>query len=616
MGGNMNKKKDLNVKLIHCGNVNISNPKDNLEKNLFFMPMGLFALANILRENKFDIELIHLDFEQGKEITEILDFDNIDVVGFDCFWINQGLAVIETAKLIKSIKPEIFIFLGGFSASLFAEEIIKNYPEIDAVIRGDGEIPIVELCEVLNERLSTNVEFNICLNKVQNLVWRYNEDVVLNEFSYVGTSDLVDKLDFASIDLLRNWEEYMILCKFWTRFESFNSSNLFFLEVGRGCQFACTFCGGNCEAQRRMNNRKQLMVRSTDSVIDTIIKAKSFGFDAFYAGFEFLDSDKWYLELFNKIKDKEIQINYVHSSWNLMSESLIDVLSESCNQIIIEISPETGDEEVRKRNKDSRLFYTNAQLEAFLDYVSAKSNIKVQLYFGYFLAFDTKDAVFKTINYIMKLLIKYPDLLEIEYYNFSTDPGSLLFLYPEKYDVEIKVNTFSSYIKFIKKNFVERKVASPDMRLFTPKSIGYKEGEMLENKIKVFHYLFSKFRKSISYILQKNQNPNLIMGFLEEEQLSDLIESNIQINFFKDKLIAFCHKNDICTIDLIKIINAELEYQKSQVINVTKPVPQIYIDNNYFEDGNEYQIINSFIEFINNDHTKKINTELQIDFDI
>jgi hypothetical protein len=96
-----------------------------------------------------------------------------------------------------------------------------------------------------------------------------------------------------------------------------------------------------------------------------------------------------------------------------------------------------------------------------------------------------------------------------------------------------------------------------------------------------------------------------------------IIDSHFFIfDFFKDKLIAFCHKSDICTIDLIKIINTEWEYQKSQVINVTKPVPQIYIDNNYFENGAEYEIIDNFIEFINNSHTKKISTELQIDFDI
>ena len=50
----------------------------------------------------------------------------------------------------------MFIFLGGFTASLFAEEIMLNYPQIDAIIRGDAEVPIVKLCMALNDEMLRN----------------------------------------------------------------------------------------------------------------------------------------------------------------------------------------------------------------------------------------------------------------------------------------------------------------------------------------------------------------------------------------------------------------------------------------------------------------------------
>ena len=46
----MKEKDKLCVKLIHCGNVNINYDEDEEQKNIFFMPMGLFSLAGELKK--------------------------------------------------------------------------------------------------------------------------------------------------------------------------------------------------------------------------------------------------------------------------------------------------------------------------------------------------------------------------------------------------------------------------------------------------------------------------------------------------------------------------------------------------------------------------------------
>lgn len=125
------------------------------------------------------------------------------------------------------------MYLGGYTASLFCEEIIQEFQQVDAVIRGDGEVPIVELCKVLHEiklhNNPNNKQIQDLLGTVQNLVWRDEAGkVILNKFSYVGTAEDIDRLDFAAFDLLRDWEQYRLLCKFWTRFEEINEEALFF----------------------------------------------------------------------------------------------------------------------------------------------------------------------------------------------------------------------------------------------------------------------------------------------------------------------------------------------------------------------------------------------------
>ena len=202
----MNANKRLCIKLIHCGNMNIVNPQDNLNKSNFFIPMGLFALANQLKRNCFDAEIIHFDLELGHDIEEILDFAALDAVGMDCHWVNQSLVVLEMARIIKRIKPGIFTFLGGYTASFFAEEILTGNGEIDAIIRGDGEIPLLELCEVLNRYLQENHTLENCtrnsleLQQVSNLVWRKTTGVIIsNDWSYVATAKDLDQLDFAGL---------------------------------------------------------------------------------------------------------------------------------------------------------------------------------------------------------------------------------------------------------------------------------------------------------------------------------------------------------------------------------------------------------------------------------
>jgi radical SAM superfamily enzyme YgiQ (UPF0313 family) len=575
----------LCVKLIHCGNHSLANAEDQCEKNIFFMPMGVFALASALAANGVDAEIINSDSEKGDAIGEILDFRELDAVGFDCHWVNQSLAVIETAELIKNIKPEVFVFLGGFTASLFAEEILASYPQIDAVIRGDAEVPIVELCRVLRRRLPAGDGAGRARGAesfagVPNLSWRGEKGrIEVNELSYVATAEQLEKLDFASIDLLRNWEYYRKRSIYWTHFAPLdfaplNLSPMFFLEVGRGCVNGCVFCGGSAEAQRVINGRRGMIWRSVDSVVATMEKAASFGFRTFFTDFEFPGSDEWYRELFRKVEKRGLDIRYVYSSWGLTSRDLIDGLSESFERAFIQLSPETADVDLRRRNKGARAFYTNDELKACLDYIGTKGNLRVQLYFGYFLAFDSAGAVLRTLEFVMELLVEYPDLMEIGYLPFSTDPGSLLFLDPERYDVDMGVRDFRDYIERIRDSYVLRKVSAPDMRLFRPRGISGREVVDLEGKIELFNQLFLSYRKSISYILRKQGGPKIILQLLRD---TDTRGSGGTSEEIKERLLDNCARNGMADVYLNRTMEMEYEMQQRPGQQVFKAKPQIWL---------------------------------------
>jgi len=76
---------------------------------------------------------------------------------------------------------------------------------------------------------------------------------------------------------------------------------------------------------------------------------------------------------------------------------------------LIEISPETVNMELRRKNKDRRLYFTNNQLEELLDYVKEMESVKIQLFF----------------------------------------------FYPGKYNMDINVRNFRDYVRHLQANYVE-----------------------------------------------------------------------------------------------------------------------------------------------------------------
>ncbi len=569
----MNPGRRLRVKLIHCGNVNIAVPQDNSQKNIFYMPMGLFPMADVLKKHGFNIEIIHLDLESESPIEEILDLEAVDAVGFDCHWVNQSLVVMSTVKLLKERNPRIFTFLGGFSASLFAEEIVAGYPEVNAVIKGDGETPILELCRSLQAQLtgtgaSENLPDTLSFEDVPNLVWRKpGNKVTANAQTYVATAEDMEKLDFAAVELLRNWKNYRDLSKFWSRFTSVADLPKFLLSVGRGCVYNCSFCGGNSIAQHRMNNRKGQIVRSVDSVVETIKKAMSYGFSLFYTCYEFEGCDAWYRALFQRIKEEKLRISYCYGCYSLPSKELVDIMSDACEEVMIELSPETSSLELRKKNKDARIYYDNRQLEESLEYMGAKPNVKVQVFFAYFLPFETEETLFSTMRYISGLFSRFFHFTELIYGNLSTDPGSLLFFDPEAYDVEIKVRCFRDYLEQLNDNYVLRKGKdAPDMTIFKPTAITDRQFIQWSGKIRLFGYLFSLFSQSLRVLFDQVGDTGVVADFIQEMEIASVTDEDLTVDKMKELFIEICEEHIMLDPEILQAIQED--YRLAPAIDI------------------------------------------------
>ena len=122
--------------------------------NICYMPMGLPALANCLHDAGHRTEILHLGVEALNDPTYSIVEDQrgrkLRAIGLTLYWHYQSDDAIEVARALKASHPEAFVFLGGVTAAYFAEEILRAFPEIDAVLPGHGEGPVLALMEALS----------------------------------------------------------------------------------------------------------------------------------------------------------------------------------------------------------------------------------------------------------------------------------------------------------------------------------------------------------------------------------------------------------------------------------------------------------------------------------
>ncbi len=86
---------------------------------------------------------------QPKDIPPLVT--DADVIGLTAMTPTVG-AAISIAYHLKRANPKPTIILGGVHATLLPGKTLAKAPEIDIIVRGEGENTIIKLLQVLEER--------------------------------------------------------------------------------------------------------------------------------------------------------------------------------------------------------------------------------------------------------------------------------------------------------------------------------------------------------------------------------------------------------------------------------------------------------------------------------
>lgn len=413
----------------------------DLYSGYLIMPMGVVGLVNLLKES--GIEMRGLNYPLQVLLDEDFRFDrwveaNSDArfILMDLHWYEHSYGVMALAQKCKKILPDVPVITGGFTASIFAEEVLNNFPQIDYIIRGDAEQPLLKLINQIRDK-------NFQLRKIPNLIYREGDHVVENECSCGVSPDDLDRLDFVTVDFLDNFHQYL-------EFQSTEPPHLrgHWLCIGRGCTYDCCHCGGGKNAHRMISGRNKTVLRSLESVVKDIKRLEERGIDQVCLSHDpSCLSQQYWNRLFELMEEAHTKIGLYIEFFQIPSRRFLEKFAEVAilplSQLVF--SPLCSSEEVRRINGK---FFSNKQ---FFDRLSMCKELSVPIfiYFSLNLPLMNEDTFAETVKMAEEIYDFYPlHLLKMTALCHNLDPWSPMQLAPDRYRVNIQFKSFKDYYNY------------------------------------------------------------------------------------------------------------------------------------------------------------------------
>lgn len=188
-----------------------------------WLPLGLLYVGGALRKAGYGVALYDAmtRFDTIDGIRATLRREQPDALFVSCITatVSDG---IEVCRVAKEEVPEALTVLGNTHPSFMYDEILREYPEVDVIVRGEGELTAVELMDAW--RTGTSLE------RVGGIAFRQGNEIVATEpRPFVQDLDILEPA-WALVP----WREYSYRPK--------PGSTLAVVSSSRGCIQKCRFC--------------------------------------------------------------------------------------------------------------------------------------------------------------------------------------------------------------------------------------------------------------------------------------------------------------------------------------------------------------------------------------
>ena len=249
--------------------------------------IGIAYIASILEAEQFDTDIIECGHE-GLSINDVcnrIEEKKYDAVGISAYFYNYK-NVLRMVKKIRRKSPEIFLYLGGYLPTFLYDDILKNIPEVNCCVIGEGEITTLELLKKYRNKQNWRVVDGIAYMQDQRVVFTGKRQLVSN----------LDDLPFPKRHFVSERRLLPVL-------------------TSRGCYGHCNYCG--IYEFHKTCTGKLVRRRSPENVVAEIkelIALHKVEYITFNDGNFHISSEngrKWFHSFYSLIKDENINIKYL-----------------------------------------------------------------------------------------------------------------------------------------------------------------------------------------------------------------------------------------------------------------------------------------------------------------
>ena len=187
-------------------------------------PFGLLSIGGPLIDAGHQVRLVNADpgpMEMARIVVECL-YDRPDAVLIGHSGSSSAHpTVVRIARALKRAEPDVIIIYGGVFPTYHWQDVLTNVPEIDVIVRGEGEVTTPALIAAL--------EAGTALDDIPGLAYRENGKPVATPPAAMLTDLDSTRIGWELIDFAQH--------SYW------GGRRAVIMQFSRGCPHLCTYCG-------------------------------------------------------------------------------------------------------------------------------------------------------------------------------------------------------------------------------------------------------------------------------------------------------------------------------------------------------------------------------------
>ena len=188
-------------------------------------PYGILQLAGFIEENNRDTTIQVLDCNaedlHWKGLEKRIESFNPDIVASSSLATCNTYSTVRTLEIAKKVNPEILTVTGGQHFTVLDIESLRKYPEIDLIIRGEGERTFSQLIKLTSE--------NQPYYSINGITFRNNDQIIKNPPQQLIKN--LDTLPFPGYNFVEN-----LVQKYHFTGMAGKNTRYALIEGSRGCE--------------------------------------------------------------------------------------------------------------------------------------------------------------------------------------------------------------------------------------------------------------------------------------------------------------------------------------------------------------------------------------------